>query len=182
MKTVIGVDPSSRSMHAVATSDFDAPNYKAGQPLLFKQALHKTDKPIACAETYMWMRDVVDQTIGLGDAYVFIEIPVMGRAGAHTMMVIAQVVGAAAAAAQHSGAKVVFVNNGTWKKVSVGKGNSGKPEIKAWCKVAWPEVYEAADGNQDLMDAAGINRYGQHVVGMSVKKVTPKRVVRRKKR
>lgn len=175
MQTVIGVDPSSRAMHAVVTHE-DEP------PLAVYLPLHKTDKTLACAETYKWMRKVVDENVGLGDAFVFIEIPVMGRAGAHTMLVIAQVIGAAAAAAVHSGAKVVFVNNMTWKSKVIG-GRVGKPEIKQWVRKNASVFYEQVDGQQDLCDAYCINQYGQKVLGIATKKypLGKRKVIRRKK-
>ncbi len=174
MSTVIvGCDPSSRAMHAVVSSDGKVHYVSA-------RSLHKTDKPIAASEAFKWMHGLVKKH-PLDDVFVFIEIPVMGRAGAHTMLVISGVVGGAAAGAVLAGAKVVYVNNQRWKKAVIGKGNCGKPEVKAWCKVAWPAVYEQADGNQDLMDAAAINQYGERVVKNSRKR-PGKRVVKRKAR
>lgn len=174
MQTIIGVDPSSRAMHAVVS-------HMDEKPVPVYLPLHKTDKTLACAETYRWMRKVVDENVGLGDAFVFIEIPVMGRAGAHTMLVIAQVIGAAAAAAVHSGAKVVFVNNMTWKSKVIG-GRVGKPEIKAWVKKNAREYFDEIDGQQDLCDAYCIHVYGHQVVNRSKKPALGKRkIVRRKK-
>jgi Holliday junction resolvasome RuvABC endonuclease subunit len=172
---VIGVDPSTKAMHAVLTKD-------DSKPVMLVQQLNKVDKPMAAADTFTWMHHVVTEYNQIGcEVFVFIEIPVMGRAGAHAMLVIAQVVGAAAAAAHLAGAKVTLVNNQTWKKSSVGRGNCGKPEIRAWCKEAWPVAYALADGNQDLMDAAGINVHGRHVLGLRTKRVGPRKVIRRRK-
>lgn len=169
---VIGVDPSSRTMHAVITREGD-------KPVLSYIPLHKTDKPKANGQAFLWMKDIL-RDYRMDDVYVFIEIPVMGRAGAHTMIAIGKAVGSVEAAAVIGGAKVTEVNNMRWKSQVIG-GRVGKPEIKQWVKANWPTVYEMADGQQDLCDAACINVYGQRIVGMSSKSLSRKRVVRRKR-
>lgn len=170
---VIGVDPSSKSMHAVVTVD--------GVPTVHYIPLHKTDKTLANAQAFKWASELVREH-PMDDVYVFVELPVMGRAGAHTMLVIGKAIGAVEAAAVLGGAKVIEVNNMTWKSKVIG-GRVGKPEIKAYVKRAWPTVYELADGNQDLCDAACINLYGQKVLGISRRGPSmPKRRVIRKRR
>jgi Holliday junction resolvasome RuvABC endonuclease subunit len=94
------------------------------------------------------------------DTAVYLEEPVIGR-NARSTIVQAQVGGAVMAAACR--ANVFYfelVNNSHWKKGVVGKGNAGKPEIAAWLEEKWPNAYNLAQKDQDLIDASCINRYG----------------------
>lgn len=172
-KVIIGIDPSSKSMHACATE-------ADGKPQMFHVTLHKTDKTIANAQAYNWATELVGR-FPLDEVFVFVELPVMGRAGAWTMLVIGKAIGAVEAAAVNAGAKVLEVNNSTWKSKVIG-GKVDKPKIKLWVKDNWPAAFELADGNQDLCDAACINVHGQKVLGLVNKNVGPRKVIRRKKK
>lgn len=171
MDVVIGVDPSSRAMHAVVTSEDSGPE-------AHYQILHK-DKTVANAQAFTWIQRIVKQQ-GMADVYVFVELPVMGRAGAHTMLAIGKAIGAVEAGASLAGAKVVEVNNMTWKSKVIG-GKVGKPEINRFVKKFDLPFWEKVDGQQDTCDAYCINLYGQKVLNISKKPALgKKRVVKRR--
>lgn len=92
---------------------------------------------------------------------VYLEAPVLGRGGAWPTISQAQVGGAIMAACVEYRCFLEMVNNQNWKKTVCGHGNLNKTEIsKAMFKV-WPEAWEAAEGDQDLVDASAIARYGR---------------------
>lgn len=93
---------------------------------------------------------------------VYLEAPILARGGPHATIVQAQVGGAIMAACVEYRAPLVMVNNSSWKKQVLGNGNLDKTKIAAELRRVWPEAWELADGNQDLIDAAAINKYGRN--------------------
>ena len=47
-----------------------------------------------------------------------------------------------------------------WKAATVGKGNATKDEIQAWLDEHYPELFEAANGDENAVDAMCIGLYG----------------------
>lgn len=157
-RVIIGLDPSSRKI-AMAIS------VNGGKPTLRTKALGLNNMPRACYVSQRYVRSVVKEYTDQGHhVFLFIEAPVVGRGGVGSTLKQTKTNGAMQAGAFGAGANVVEVNNQTWKKKVVGKGNAGKPEIKKWAKDCWPYVYELADGDQDLLDACAILRYGEKIV------------------
>lgn len=158
MKTVvIGLDPSSKKI-AMAIS------IGGRKPTLRKWALNK-DLVIACFESYRAVRRAVRLYTQKGYRVVlFIEEPVVGRGGVYSTLRQAKTHGAMVAGGMAGGAAVRAVNNQSWKKGSVGKGNASKDQIRDWLRDSWQVMYLACEGDQDLMDALGILRYGETVV------------------
>ena len=89
----------------------------------------------------------------------YIEAPVVGR-GIGSTIVQAQVGGAVLAALETSGVETHLVNVSTWKKKVVGKGNAKKEEVSLWLRENWKKAYDAAEEDQDLIDACCLNRFG----------------------
>lgn len=153
--TIVGVDPSSNKLSAVITQgDLNPELHRIKLP---------RDKVRACRVAYEWVITLVEP-FPLPGVYVFLEMPVLGRGGAGSTIPQAQVNGAMLAAGSMAGVQVVTVNNKRWKKQVVGNGAASKEDVAAWCALCWPPVFEGAKGDQDLLDAAAINRFGRHVV------------------
>lgn len=157
---IIGVDPSSKRLAAVVTVD-------DRDPECFTRPLPSNrDIAVRCNIAHRWMVALCRKYMSNGDdVHLFIEDPALGRGGAHATIVQARVNGALlAAGVSVRAATVTGVNNTRWKKVIVGKGNAGKPEVATWVSECWPVLSKMAGSNQDLKDAAAINRYGAHLV------------------
>lgn len=90
---------------------------------------------------------------------VYMEAPVVGRSIGPTI-IQSQVGGAVMAAAENVGVPLYLVNNMTWKKRVIGKGNAKKEEVAEKLREIWLEAYAASSGDQDLIDACAVNRFG----------------------
>lgn len=183
---IIGVDPSTRKI-AITVSIGD-------EIEMFKTPIKKSDTEQVFA--YSWMQSQVFIALAKGaSVFIFIEDPVLGfgkRANAQSLISQARAQGAILAGAQalHDSfptrpVTVARVAPAEWKKKVIGKGNASKDEIRAWCREYWTNAYDLSEGDQDLIDSAGINRYGHGIVGIRktlVKplKKSPRRTVRSK--
>ena len=67
-------------------------------------------------------------------------------------MQISSVVACAKYALHRASISVVPVDNRSWKKVIIGKGNAGKPDIKKYAVEKWGDIFP----EQDYADAACI--------------------------
>lgn len=162
-RVLIGLDPSSKKI-ALAISVGGA------KPTFRTKALPQNDMPRACKEAYKYVRDTVKEFTKEGHrVFVFIEEPVVGRGGVRSTLMQTKANGAMQAGASMAGALVQEVNNSSWKKRVVGKGNCGKPEVKEWLRQNWPYAYVKADGDQDIMDAACILRFGEQFISVKEK-------------
>lgn len=148
MRTIIGIDPSSKKLALCITATGVLQKDVIRLPVGVYSATGTAYREVFC---YLESLN--------GSAVVYMEAPLVGRSVASTL-VQAQVGGAVIAAARNSGTKLKLVNVGTWKKQVCGKGNLQKPEVAEWLEKNWPEAYDQAGGDQDLIDAACINRYG----------------------
>lgn len=150
MRSVIGIDPSSKKLALCCSGNG------------FYSELHVIDLPgglysatgAAYREVFSFLK------FAEGPVAVYLEAPLVGVGGVHSTIVQAQVGGAVIAAAQNLAVPLKLVNVGTWKKQVVGKGNAKKPEISEWVEKNCPEAYHLAEGDQDLIDAVCLNRYG----------------------
>lgn len=159
---VIGLDPSSKKI-AVAIS------VNGRKPTVKTKVLSK-DNPTACHEAEVWVKELVRSLRKPGvKVYLFVEDPVVGRGGARSTIMQALVQGGMLAGGIAGGAEVHKVNNSSWKKRVVGNGNMGKPGIKDWVRQNWPAYYLLSGGDQDLIDAGCILKYGQGVVEMKTR-------------
>lgn len=121
------------------------------------------NRPEACATAFRELCSLIleiREETG-EDVYVYQEAPVVGRGGPRPTIAQAQVGGAAMAAVAECGGFLFLVNNSTWKKTVLGKGNLGKPEIGRELRKVWPEAWAEAGTDIDLIDSAAINRFGE---------------------
>jgi Holliday junction resolvasome RuvABC endonuclease subunit len=159
MRTIIGIDPSSKKLALCIT----------GTEVLQTDVIRLPAGVYSATGTAY--REVFYYLESLnGAAVVYMEAPLVGRNVASTI-VQAQVGGAVIAAARNSATELVLVNVGSWKKQVVGKGNALKEDAAAWLEKNWPEAYHLAQGDQDLVDAACINRYGVMMTELSSRRL-----------
>lgn len=165
---VVGIDPSSRKLAAVATqgnnilktSTYDLPEKRPYE---------------TCSMAFYWIHVLVHDLRGIDPwapepratnrVYVFMEAPVLApKAGAGSLIPQAQVSGVilAACGSQDVPAELVYIQD--WKKLIVGNGNASKAEVALWCRKHWRILYRLVNGDQDLIDAGAINRYGARMV------------------
>jgi Holliday junction resolvasome RuvABC endonuclease subunit len=152
MPHYIGVDPAAARLDAVIV--FSDGTWQ------IEQRTMPTDMVDRCDVAERWMRRVVKETAAWGGKVVVgVEEPVLGRAGragAAGTLPNAMVHGALLVGARRAGAIVLRINNMHWKKTIVGKGNAKKPEVNAFIRQTWPELWNLAKGRQDTCDAACI--------------------------
>lgn len=153
MTIVVGIDPSSKKI-ALCTArkneyQLDVIRLPAGMYS-------------ATGAAYREVFSFLDQVGHSDDVVVYMELPLVGVGGVHSTIVQSQVGGAVMAAVKNSlrPTPLKMVNVGTWKKQVIGNGAAKKPEVAEWLEKNWPEAYDLAGGDQDLIDAACINRYG----------------------
>ena len=165
MTHVIGIDPSSKKVAICHTFENSIVYHRT---IDLPEGVYPATGA-AFREVFAFLGEFQD------DAIIYMESPVVGR-NAYSTIVQAQVGGAIMAAAENFGAQLFLVNVNSWKKEVIGKGNADKNEIAVWLKENWPDAYNSAAGDQDLIDASAINRYGHEHVRLA------KAVVLRSKR
>lgn len=156
---VMGIDPSSAKIAAVVTKD------GGKSPRVWTKVLPESPYEVRADWAERHVNKFVSDYISAGfEVYFFIEEPVVG-AGARATIAQATIRGGILIGARRGGAtEIHHVNNSRWKKKIVGKGNATKPQIKEHMHKTWPVIYDLADGDQDVLDAAGINAYGEGVL------------------
>lgn len=171
--TVLGVDPSSQKIAVVESSakSRDKPTLHATH---FELEAHEEKVNEAFDFAFDLFYSVRERD-GVPPR-VFIEAPIQGVGGPGATVPQAFVTGAIMAAAGQAGVPIKLVNNQTWKKKGLGKGNINKDQVRALIKELWPTLYNMVPimdkgefkglPDQDLIDAGGINRYGWDYVEM----------------
>jgi Holliday junction resolvasome RuvABC endonuclease subunit len=149
--TVIGIDPSSKKL-ALCITYPGSEKYPEFHSIRLPEGILQATGA-AFEEAFLCFRKHPE-------AAVYMEEPVVGR-NVRSTIVQAQVGGAVMAAADRAGLPYFeLVNNSHWKKEVLGKGNAKKEEISELLEKIWPEAYNLAQKDQDLIDASCINRYG----------------------
>lgn len=149
---ILGIDPSSKTI-AVAWLG-------PGGWGMRKFILTETCVP----ETMKWARKVMVRLfdrlgIEAGDV-VFLEEPVVaGARNIRSTIKQAYLNGVVQEVITTYGATCVPTPINTWKASTVG-GGATKERVAAWLQEAWPLYYEAAAGDQDLIDAGAILLHG----------------------
>lgn len=151
MTNVLGIDPSSKKLAFCLTDTSYSNSFTLTTISLPAGALQATGAAYRGAFSFFERNKE--------DLHIYMEAPVFGR-NAFSTIVQAQVGGAVMAAAQNFGVPLHLVNNSSWKKRIIGKGNAKKEEVAEKLREIWLEAYAASSGDQDLIDACAINRYG----------------------
>lgn len=167
---IMGIDPSSRKLAIIVTDTANPPNVLEKHVIL----MPPKKEDVTCGIVLRRFHPLLSAYQKMGyDVRVFIEkeVSVHGKGGAGAVIPQAEVMGVVLAVCYNLGVPVMKVENKTWKMSIVGNGNASKPQIAAWCSEYWKNAYDLANGDQDLIDASGINRYG--------KKLYPRKRIRR---
>lgn len=145
---IIGIDPAARKL-AIWTGVFS----------VFKKL--PMDDAQACGISFRELSSVLtDLSTPVKPHVIYMESSI-SRGNPRAGIVQAHAVGALLAAAAEFGVEVRRVDNMTWKKRLIGSGRAEKEDIAQYVKGREPSLYDACDGNQDLMDALCIYWYGQ---------------------
>lgn len=171
---ILGVDPSSRKVAVTTTWSGWT------EPELFTIDLpedHSEGCGLAFRRFFEYVSGIKERT---GHTpLVFQEEPLMafGRnMNANSTITQARIGGALEAACSEAMVPVTLVNNKVWKKIVIGNGNAGKPDIAAWVHDNMVDAYDIAGGDQDLLDASAINRFGNMVVSAPKRKIRIRRL------
>lgn len=168
---ITGVDPSSRKLAIVTTFGDDTL-----EPEMLTIDLPQ-DHTEGCGLAFRLFFEYIS---GLKERtghtpFVFLERPLMGKFNPLATIVQCFVSGAVQSACCEALVPVILVQNKSWKKNVVGNGNATKPQIAMWVQDNWAEVYDLAGKDQDLLDAAGINRHGKMMEDRPKRKVIIRR-------
>ena len=157
----MGVDPGGRKFDAFVL--LEEPHTSTA--LVHSFEAEKSSVGSECDAIARHARQFFD---GIVSAYgvipvIFIEAPVVaGARNLQTSLRIAQTAGAL-----HT---VMFdsyqVSVAEWKKTVIGKGNVGKPEVKAWIQKQYPNLAKMCS-KQDHFDAAAIALFGREKLAIA---------------
>lgn len=155
---MVGIDPDTKKLSLVET------NHRGQKkPWVHTIPLPSTNHRERSGFAYRGMCEIIfnlkerDGQLPI----LYLEEPVMGKGGPGSTIPQAIVQGGIFAAADEYECKIVHVNNSSWKKRICGNGNISKSDIPAVMKEVWPELYEIARGQQDLLDAGAIHLFGR---------------------
>lgn len=156
-QVVIGCDPDSKNFSVVVTIN--------DRLVAMRQKRLPDNVPVSRRNFVVmkWVRSICKEYGGEGrEVHFFIEAPFVSPKTIRAAIPLGRLNGSALCGALDGGAVTsqdIVIQS--WKKDVVGNGNASKPQIAQWAKECWPAVYDKAAGRQDLIDAAGINRYGK---------------------
>ena len=138
--------------------------YAVGLPDLSgeKMVAHYLDDPFGKDrwEELVIVRDAIEHMIQEGDHVFVEEPPLAGSKNVRVFGALNQMLGAILAS---SPCKAYPIAVGEWKKTIVGNGSADKDAVADWLSNANPQIFDLCDANQNLVDAACIALYGQHL-------------------
>lgn len=153
--TIVSIDPSTKKLALTITKRLDRRTLEMDAVKL------SADPSVRCGEAFRSvagvLMDLRDET---GESpLLYLEKPLSLQNG-QTTIALAKVSGCIHAAAAECHVPVYEVDNKEWKLHVVGKGNASKPEIAEFIRNEWPEAYDLAAGDQDLIDSSAIHLHG----------------------
>jgi len=151
---VAGCDPSSKKFAVVV----DHPDGRVSTHVW--QSTTKKWEPSSCLSVSEWIRCEFGR---MEPGTVWIEDPVVGRAGVHATVVQSFMSGAAQASFMSLGWQVRMVNVMVWKRDIIGHGKASKDDVAGAVATHWPDALAPINGDGDLTDAAAICLYGLRV-------------------
>ena len=160
---VVGFDLSSRKL---AMFTLDVETGEPGSHGFIQAPTKMKSRPEVLAYFYTHLYDEMLRSLPEDEqTYVFVEHPLVGRAGAHATIVQAQVQGIVMLTSVRFGASGVYeVNVQSWKKAVVGHGGANKERVKSWLGEHHSTLSQLAGDDQDLVDAACVSLYGLDVI------------------
>ncbi|GAA2555136.1 hypothetical protein GCM10010423_65390 [Streptomyces levis] len=157
MRTISGIDPSSRKIAITTTWGDESDPEMVTFPL-------PQDHAEGCGIAFRKVAGYFSELREAGHTpFCFLEEPFVGP-NPRSIMAQCKIQGAVLAACKEMQVPVVEVHNMTWKAQLIG-GKVDKPTITRWVRRNWRDAYEMAYGDQDLMDSAAINRWGKMQLG-----------------
>lgn len=162
----MGIDPSAKKIAVVMAFPLLGVSEARAYPLYLKG---QTKQDVASMGRAL---DAMVEVIGhaqrllgttVGNAYAWVEDPLIGRGGALTTMKQAYIGGIIRATLASAGFNVYGVNVSTWKKQVCGSGRAEKADVARVVKIRWPKVVSLLGGDGDLTDAAAICLHAQDV-------------------
>lgn len=152
-EVVIGIDLSSTKLAIVAFVDGE-----------YHSHVKKTFRLLTDVRSYTLAFVEALPKRGLKVRVAYIEEAVTGRGGNRVTIQQAYAMGAVRVTLEELGWVVGLVNVGTWKKQVVGRGNADKPAVSEWFRLGHRDYFAAFRGDQDVIDAWCVGRYGIGVV------------------
>ena len=165
MTVVVGIDPSTQKLAVVVRKPGSIKQHTYKLPQRDRDGTRYSE---AYDHILSLLYDIVKPQGELGkreSVYVFLEYPIYWRGGKSTLP-LAMLSGAVQAAVHKAEAKLEMVHNQMWKKRVVGAGNVKKEEIADWLELHHLELFNSANGDQDMIDAHCIGLYGQRVINL----------------
>lgn len=147
------MDPASGKLAVVVDHDdgrVSAHTWKAQGPKWTPEHTHSAHE---------WITTMLAHDPGV----MWVESPLVGKAGVRSTIVQAFTSGAAQAALLHLGWEVRLVNVSTWKKRVTGSGKASKDDVGNTVESKWAKGWAAASRDADLIDAAAICLYGREI-------------------
>ena len=149
MNTFMGIDCSTLAVHSSILDDDD--NLLTLEKSLGKGKTFEERFPEIISNFYIFV-----SKMNIQPKIVAIEKPIFIQ-NAMTTIRISNVVGAIFCILLINGYSPVLVDNKSWKKVVVGKGNASKVEIKDFIIDRWGDVFK----EQDFADATCIAKWAK---------------------
>ncbi len=153
---VAGIDPDTKAV-TIVTLDSEVRGSNAHKITRFEAKGRR-------AEDRIHALSVEIETGYMGASkfdWIYIETPIMG-VNVKALRDQAFVVGMIRHELWRRGQPHSLVDNGTWKRLTVGTGHATKEEIKDWALRVEPSL--PGDAKQDVYDAFCIAKYGQSAI------------------
>lgn len=154
-RIIIGADLSTKKL-AFVGGILDGPfRMEATKISSYIEIADATDKFIL--DTISFFGSDWDSQSGI---LAVIEEPIAGRGGVRPAILQGYTSGVVQLTFQHRGADLLMISSSKWKKEVTGKGNADKEYVKKWLEENDQKLYGGTAGDQDLIDASCIYRYG----------------------
>tara|TARA_R110002020_G_scaffold18947_5_gene65655 strand:+ start:4619 stop:5089 length:471 start_codon:yes stop_codon:yes gene_type:complete len=139
----LGLDCSSKAVHGVVVDDDE------NIVLQLKAEGKGSDFDSRFSEIFVNFSDYLSKIDIISGAAVEAAIYIQNP---RTTLAIAYVVGGVRVVLQQRSIPHILIDNRSWKKVILGKGNAKKPDIKSFAIEKWGDIFT----EQDFADAACI--------------------------
>lgn len=159
---IVGGDLSSKSLAFVAKHPITPTAMVVKYEITGRRQSYSPQSSYeAMASTMEYLNELKAMAGRTSEKIAYLEGPLVGSTkNIQTTIKQSFVNGVVQAVLVSAGFKVTLVPVGTWKKAVCGNGAADKELVAQTVKNLWPKVHVAADGDQDLLDAAAICLYG----------------------
>lgn len=156
---IVGVDQSSKKLAVTILTPVDS-----GYDIEYMGA-YSASKKAGPVDRLLQLSAFLDNLLRNRNIELLLcESPLIGRGGAKSTILQAQVVGALYLTAKHRRVSSVdAVHPSTWKSQIVGNGKASKDDVAAWVRRERAEAHRLANGDQDMLDSYCIAEYAADV-------------------